>query len=277
MALLSFSFIFFTACDDAGEETNVVFEEQEESAFESEELAETMFDVIESITNSAINLSDANTGGRIAETEDPELACAEVSWQGDNQGGRVEINFGDGCQGPDGKVRKGTVVVEYEGHWLVKGSKVYTVLKNFSIDNISVEGTRILTNVSIDMESLVYTVEIKGGKIFWIGDDEKEYVITRESERMHTWIFGDGLDDFELHVEGHASGISRDGVGYYSEIDQPLIFKSSCRGNTIYLPTSGSKTIMINDKLTIKLNYGTGDCDNKVIVNIGEQNKEIEI
>ena len=43
------------------------------------------------------------------------------------------------------------------------------------------------------------------------------------------------------------------------------------------MPTSGSKTIMVDEKLTIKVDYGTGDCDNKMIVSIGEQDKEVEI
>jgi hypothetical protein len=191
--------------------------------------------------------------------------------------GRIEINFGNGCEGPDGKIRKGIIVVEYEGHWLVTGAKVYTVLKGFYVDNVKIEGTRILTNVSVDLQSLKYTVEIVGGKIVWPAEGEKVYVLTRESERLHTLVFGDGLDDFELHVEGVASGMTKAGRSYSSEIDQPLIFKSSCRGNTIYLPTSGSKTVVVDEQLTIKVDYGKGDCDNKMMISIGEQDKEVEL
>ena len=277
VALLSFALIFFMACEDVGDENQVVFDDQEKSAYEGEESAEAFFDVIESITNSAIQLAENSTGGRIAETDDPELTCAQVGFEGDRQSGRIEINFGEGCQGPDGKVRKGIIVVEYDGHWLVAGAKVYTVLKNFFLDDVKIEGTRILTNVSVDLQSLKYTVEIIGGKIIWPGEGEQEYILTRESARLHTLIFGDALDDFELHVEGVASGITRGGRNYSSEIDQPLIFKSSCRGNTIYLPTSGSKTIVIDEKLTIRVDYGTGDCDSKMTISIGELDKEVEI
>lgn len=265
------SFIFFMACDTEKPEVN--FEEEEKSAYEAEESTENLFDVIESITTSAINVAEANTGGRIAETVDPELACATVSFDGTRESGRIAINFGDGCEGPDGRIRKGEIVVEYVGHWLTQDAKIYTVLKNFFIDDLKIEGTRILTNVSVDLESLVYMVEIIGGKVIW----PDQTFLTRESDRTHTWVFGNGLDDFQLHVEGVASGKTRFGVEYMSEVIQPLIFKSSCRGNTIYLPTSGIKTITIPEKPVITVNYGNNDCDNKFTISIGEASKEVSI
>ena len=79
--LFSFVFLFFTACDE-GDESNINFEEDEKSAYEAEESVENLFDIVESITNSAIKHSEANSGGRIAENTDPELACAEVSFNG---------------------------------------------------------------------------------------------------------------------------------------------------------------------------------------------------
>ena len=162
--MFSFVFIFFMACEE-GDESNINFEEDETSAYEAEESIENLFDVVESITNSAIKHSELNSGGRVAESTDPELACAEVGFNGTRESGRLLINFGDGCQGPDGKVRKGIIVVEYEGHWLTTGSKIWTVFKDFYIDDIKVEGVRKMTNTSLDLESLVYTVEITDGKV----------------------------------------------------------------------------------------------------------------
>ncbi len=270
--LLSFVFVFFMACED-GEDTNVTFEEDEIAVFESEESVENLFDVVESITNSAINYSDANSGGRVAENTDLELGDAIVTFEGTRLEGRVEINFGEGSQGPDGKVRKGIIVVEYEGHWLVSGSKIWTILKNFYVDDIRIEGTRILTNVSEVSGTLMYTVGIMEGKVIW----PDETFITRSSERTHTLTFGDTIVDFELQVEGVASGTTRLGVHYTSETLEPLVFKSSCRGNTIYLPASGIKTITIPEKPVITVNYGEGECDNKFRITIGEGSKEVTI
>lgn len=273
-----FSMLVFTSCENKEDGPEVVFEEEEQAAYEAEESAENLFDVVESITNSAIQLAETNAGGRIAVSDDPEIACAAVQFEGTEQSGRIEINFGEGCEGPDGRTRKGIIVVEYDGNWKIKGSKIYTILKNFYVDGFRVEGTRILTNVSLDLDSLVYTVEIIGGKITWPAEEgvEPKY-LTRESDRLHTLIFGENLTDFELHVEGEASGISREGVEYSTKTVEPLVFKSSCRGNLIYIPTSGIKIITIPGKPEITINYGTGDCDKTFNIKIGEQSKDITI
>ena len=271
----SLTLVFFMACENNGDDTGVIFEDEEKSAYEAEESAEKIFDVVESITNSAIRYSETSSGGRVA--QDPELACAVVSFDGNRESGRVEIDFGEGCEGPDGKTRKGIIVVEYEGHWLVKNSKIFTVLKNFSVDGVKIEGTRILTNVSVDLENVAYAVEIIGGKITWPREEADDVFMTIDCDRLHTWIFGDSLDDFELHVQGQASGKTITGKEYSTVIDQPLVFKSSCRGNTIYLPASGSKTITIPEKPVININYGDGVCDNKLTISIENQDKEVTI
>ena len=90
--LFSFVFLFFMACEE-DIESNVNFDEDETSAYEAEESVETLFDVIESITNSAIQYSEANSGGRIAVGDYPELACAEVGFTGTRESGR----FASGC------------------------------------------------------------------------------------------------------------------------------------------------------------------------------------
>lgn len=270
--LMSFAFLFFMACE--GEKDSVKFEEEEQQAYEAEESAEQLFDVIESITNSAIRYSDTNAGGRIAENSDPELACATIDFRGDLQSGRVEINFGDGCLGPDGKTRKGSIVVEYVGHWLVKGAQIFTVLKDFYIDDVKIKGTRILTNVSLDAEALVYMVEIVNGKVVW----PDETYLTRASDRIHTLIFNEGgVNSFELQVEGGASGKTRLGVEYATEIVEPLVFKTSCKENTIYLPVSGIKSISIQEKSVISVNYGQGDCDTKFTISIDNAHKEVTL
>ena len=215
-------------------------------------------------------MAQANAGGRIAESTDPEFACAQVAFTGTATSGRLEINFGEGCEGPGGKIRKGIVVVEYEGHWLEQNAKVWTILKEFYLDDIKIEGTRILTNVSLSAEAFVFDVEILNGKILWPDGT----FLTRTCNRTQTLKFGDTIDDFELHIDGTASGVTRLGVEYLTEIVEPLIFKSSCRGNTIYLPVSGVKSITIPEKREITINYGDNACDNKIVISVGDERAE---
>jgi hypothetical protein len=269
--LFSFVFLLLNGCD--GDKNDMVFESDEQSIYESEEQAEQAFEVIESITNAAIRYYESNPGSRLAVSSDPELACAEIDFSGNAQNGRVQIDFGDGCMGPDGKTRKGIMVVEYEGHWAISNSEIYTVLKDFYVDDVRVEGTRILTNVSLDAKSMVYTEEIINGKITW---PDNTY-LTRISDRTHTLIFGDADNIFELQVEGHASGKTRPGLNYSTETIEPLLFRSVCKLNAVYLPVSGIKTIIISEKPVITVNYGGGDCDTKFTVSIDDSSKEVNL
>jgi len=261
IVLVSMLFFFTLACNTDEEKT---IDQNDQAAFEGEESIESLFDAIESVTYSALNYADANNGGRLAIIADPEIACAVIGLTGNADAGRIEIDFGTGCEGPDGKIRKGIIVVEYSGSWLEPGSTVTTVTNNFYVDNLKVEGTRVLENISISMNELKYSVVVNEGKIIW----PDETYITRTTNRIHTIIFGDGFDDYLLEVEGTASGTTRLGTTYETTIVEPLVFKSNCRG-TVYLPVQGVKTINIPDRREITVNYGSGNCDNMFTVSIG--------
>ncbi len=269
---LSFVFIFFIACNN-DDENNLTLTEEEKSAYEAEESTESFFDVVESITTSAINYSQS-AGGRIAQSTDPEIACAMIAFSGTETSGRLEINFGDGCQGPDGKVRKGIVVVEYEGGWLAQGRVTWTILKDFYVDGLKVEGTRTVTTTGVDLENMILTqtVKIANGKVIW----PDETFITRTSERVHKLKVGQTLEDIELEVSGVASGTTRAGLEYSAQTIEPLIFKSMCRGNA-YIPASGIKTITIPELPVITIDYGNGDCDNKYMVIMDRGKKEFTL
>jgi len=259
--LLSTILFLFTVACNTDEERAI--DQNDQAVFEGEESLESLFDAVESVTYSALNYADANNGGRLAIITDPEIACA-IGLSGNAEAGRIEIDFGTGCEGPDGKIRKGIVVVEYSGSWLEPGATITTVTNNFFVDDLKVEGTRVLENISATMNELKYSVVLTNGKIIW----PDETFITRVTDRVHTISFGDSFQDYILEVEGTAAGTTRLGTGYESATVEPLLFKSSCRG-AIYLPVQGIKTINVPDRREITVNYGSGDCDDSFTVSIG--------
>jgi hypothetical protein len=255
-------FLLAFACNTDEEKA---IEQNDQAAFEGEESVEALFDAVESVTYSALMYADANTEGRKAILDDPEIACATISFDGGPESGWIQINFGEGCEGPDGKIRKGILEVVYDGHWLEPGSTVSTSADNFYVDDLNVEGTRVLENISASMNELKYSVVLTGGKITW----PDETFITRTTDRVHTITFGDSFDDYVLEVEGTAAGTTRIGTLYETATVEPLLFKSNCRG-TIYLPVQGLKTINVPDRREITVDYGSGDCDNSFTVSVGE-------
>ncbi|NJN27626.1 MAG: hypothetical protein HC819_17470 [Cyclobacteriaceae bacterium] len=264
------TFIVLAACN--GDKNEAVFEEEEAAIFQSEEEAWQAFAVIEAISHAAMRYSDADAGARIAE-QSPEFNCATLNFVGNAKSGELTIDYGDGCKGPDGKTRRGIVIVEYDGNWAQQNTEVYTVLKDFYLDDMRIQGSRRLTNVSLDSKSLVFTEEIINGTITW---PDHSY-LTRSSDMVHTLEFGNNDSSFELLIEGSASGRSRLGVNYKTEIMEPLRVKSICRLNNIYLPVSGTKSIFVAEKPTISVNYGAGQCDNKFDVSLDEASKEVAL
>ena len=269
--LLAFFPVFFMACDSGDENGGAEFNKEVQASYEGEETVEAIYNAVESVTGAVILASDANPGGRQAELSHPMLACAEVTFDGNLNGGRIEVDFGEGCEAPNGKVISGIIVVEYEGLWIMEGSKVYVVLKDFFIDDVEVEGTIIYTNAGMDMKSWVFTVEIVGGKITWPDGT----TVTRESDRTHTLTMSG--DEFELQIEGTASGTTRMGYAYTSEITEPLLVKSSCLEEYRFLPVSGKKLIKVDELGEATIDYGDGTCDNTFTVTFGGVSKDVTI
>lgn len=268
MLFFACTLVVIDACDS--DKNEAVFDKNQTAVYKAEEVAEQAFGVVESITNAAMRYSDATPSARLAE-QNPELGCAELKFLGNGTSGELTIDFGEGCVGTDGKTRKGIVVVEYDGNWAVPNTEVYTVLKDFYVDEVRVEGARKLTNVSLDVNSLVFIEEIINGKVTW---PDNTY-LSRTSDMVHSVTPGNNDGSFEMQIEGNATGRSRYGVNYRTEIVEPLLVKSTCRLNNIYLPVSGTKTISIPEKPTITVNYGIGECDSRFTVTIEDASKEV--
>ncbi len=272
LAVLSFAVLLFPACNNDNE-NDVTFSEQEQLAFEGEESAESMFDIIESITSSALEHADINSGGRYAVSHHPEIACAMITLQQGELAKWVTIDFGNGCDGPDGKTRKGKIKVEYTGGWLTKGAVITTIAENFYVNDLKIAGTRVVTSQGIKDAALSLSVKIVGGKIIWPDGS----FLTRESVRTHKIMLSEDLSAIELQVTGGASGVTREGIEYAAEIIEPLVFTTSCSNSAIYLPVSGMKTITVPELPVFTINYGEGACDNKFTVITDRGSKEITL
>ncbi len=268
--LLSALLVLTFSCNTDDEN---VIDPGDKTAYEGEEYTESMFEAVESISFSAVDYAEANSSGRLATYDDPEIACAEITFDGGMESGYIKIDFGTGCEGPDGRVRKGIVEVNYTGFWLQQGSTITTTLTNFYIDEMKVEGTSKLKNMATSLSQIVYTENISGGKITWPDNT----FLTRTSDRENTIVFGSSFEDYVLEVEGTASGTTREGIAYEAKTVEPLVFKSNCMGSYIYLPVQGIKAINIPDRQEITVNYGSGDCDNLINVAVGKYSATVTI
>lgn len=183
------------------------------------------------------------------------------------------INFGEGCVGADGKLRKGKIIIIYTKPAYLPGAKISTTFDGYAVDSFALSGTHIITNTSTD-NHFGFKVEVINGKLtntntgFW-----RKY----EGVHAHKQIEGmstpfNPLDDV-YKVTGSSKGGNSNGRTWMREITTPVIRKYNCawRG-------AGVVTIHWNQNPNAAtLDYGDGSCDNKALLTFKGHTKVITL
>ncbi|MDP4283596.1 MAG: hypothetical protein Q8891_04170 [Bacteroidota bacterium] len=174
----------------------------------------------------------------------------------------VTIDFGSGCLGKDGKLRKGKIISTYSGPMFVPANTVSTTFEDYNVDSFKIEGTLSVENTST-ANAISWTVKVDSGKItntlngFWRKWD---------GIREHTQTEGNStplnlLDDV-YQITGNAKGANSNSNSWSSTITQPLIRKFTC-------PWIDQGQVKINRNANSAiLDFGDGTCDNKATITI---------
>lgn len=182
----------------------------------------------------------------------------------------VVINFGNGCLGRDGKLRKGKIITVYTGPMRVPGSKATTTFDGFKVDSVAVEGTHQVENNSTS-SNLSFTTRVINGKLTWDSGRWVKWTTTRtviQIEGNGTPLYP--IDDI-FTITGAGRGENNRGASWAHEIIEPLVKKFTCRWIS-----KGVMRIRRNDTNAL-INYGNGNCDNKATVTINGRTVEITL
>lgn len=248
---------FITSCsDDANSESQLDL--VEEIDVESESTLESNYEDIDLIVEAGLETVDAN--GRV--DRDEILDCANITH--DEEAKTITIDYGDGCEGPGGRIRAGIIQVTYSDHRLIPGAFRTATFDGFSLDGVLIEGTRTIENISTSLDTdPMFSITLTGGKMTF----EDETTATRESQRTRTWHRANNPLQDEASIEGSASGTRRDGVSYSMEILSRIVYKRACWSSGVFIPVSGIKQFTSGDNVAI-VDYGDGSCDNEVTITI---------
>lgn len=256
---------FFSSCSDDAEQnadlTNT-FDLDTETTIESN------YEDVDDIVNAGVELEAAN--GRVE--ADELLDGAIITHDKDNN--IITIDYGIGVEGPNGRVRKGKIIITYDGLRWEQGSFREVTFEEFYIDDVQVEGVRRMENTSTSTEdNPEFTVTLTGGKLTFTDNT----TATREVNKVRTWLRAATRVNDEVSVEGTASGSRRDGTSYNVEIIEPIIYKRDCRRARVFVPVAGIKQITSGENV-VTLNYGDGECDNIATLTINDEDpKEITL
>jgi len=290
ITLILFTVLSIFSCKK--ENSGVSADDQENaslSAAESNAEAEFVFnDVFDNVmgVNNDVGMQGTGVFGRImnsnGENERP-LSCFTVAIKQLAAPAtfplQIIIDFGAGCEGKDGHVRKGKIIAEYTGRLIVPGKSASVTFDGFYIDSIKVEGTETISNTSA-ADNRQFTIDVSGAKLSKPNGNYtawNNHKVITQTDGLNTPDFA--LDDV-FTIEGNSSGQLKKQdllATWQSEIESPLVKKFLCR----WIVQGKIKTTLgassANNQWIAELDYGNGACDGKATVTINGSTQEISL
>lgn len=173
------------------------------------------------------------------------------------------IDFGTGCTGPNGVVRKGKIIITYTGRYRDAGTIVHIISENYYVNENKLDIDRTVKNQGVnDFGHFVFYIHSIRKVTFPDGTFSSSDV-----NKIRTWVEGyntprDFSDDiYKVMVDG--THTSKNEIIYDISTIKALIRNVSC-----HQYTSGILKIVRQGQIDghAILNYGDGDCDNEATV-----------
>jgi hypothetical protein len=277
--------VIFSCQKDSRPDTAPTITEEEATVYSDESTqAEASFDDVEDIGMiAAEEESDASApNGRLSTTLDVRIPptfeelrrrisnCATITvTPNDNTYPKtITIDFGDGCIGVDGKLRKGAIIIHLTGPVRRSGSVMTITFRNFYHNRALIEGTKIISNMS-ENGNHKFTVQVKDGKVTFPGGRGYSYEGMKHIKQVEGSDTRIRRDDV-YSIEGRSRTEFSNGVTIALNTETPLTKKAAC-----HWISAGTLKIKINERILF-LDYGAPDnasCDNKALLTWDNGNK----
>lgn len=167
----------------------------------------------------------------------------------------ITLDFGDGCEGPNGRVRAGQIIVRQTDSLKFEGAERVLTFNGFSVDDVQIEGSRILTNQGFNeagqpvwerqvVDALVTFPD--GSTMTWNSNYRRTQIQGFQTARR--------IDDV-FRLVGYTSGTSRNGVAFKNVITEPLVNGRDCRW------IQSGVIEVTRDGVVRSIDFGKGFCD----------------
>lgn len=267
IVLLAFVAIFVSSCNT---DDNLPAPEPNLSVVNEEIAINAVIEDLDNITLSV--LSKNGLAARTTVNLPVGELCPGAIITMDKTNKKITIDFGSGCTSENGTIRKGKIMLSYNGNLLFPGAKVVATFDDYEVNGFVLEGVRTLLNKSVDLESNSISLEIKveNAKVTW---PDNTFVTFSSNETRKIEFTSEG---YIATAKGTASGISKEGFAYTSVVTTPLEITQKCLDSGKTVPSSG----MINfkyDNMEVTVDYGDGTCDNLVRITYPGGSKDVII
>lgn len=164
------------------------------------------------------------------------------------------IDFGEGCQLPNGNVLSGIIQLSYAKDMEAASKTIALTLENFTFNGVAVEGSADILRVRSNENGNPQGIANASFSATWPEGDTASF----EGTRTREWIEGYGSGfwgDNVFLITGKRTYVGREGNVFVKEVITPLRREMSCR-----FIVSGVLEISRNDN-TASLDFGDGSCD----------------
>lgn len=181
----------------------------------------------------------------------------------------IIIDFGDSCVGRDGKLRSGAIILHFTGPIRRPGSVLTITFRNFYLNHIHLQGTKIISNLS-DPPVHKWSVQVVGGKVTFPSGRGFSYDALKYKKQvrgMDTRIVRDDV----YTIEGRSKTVFANGLTITLNTETALVKKVACPWIS-----DGKLKIKINSRVLF-LDYGfpdNGQCDNKALLTWNNGNNQ---
>lgn len=204
--------------------------------------------------------------GMIPNHTSGHLSCATIISNLLGSPNTINIDFGSGCVGADGRERKGTIYCTVNGNY--GDSLVVTTVNfiNYYINDIKIEGSVQFTHKGTnDAGNPVINYSFSNLKAHHYTPDWTATVTGSGKRELISDISAFDLKDDVYSITGTITGRSRTGNYFDAEITEALIHDFSCN----YIG-QGKMEITPDNLIPRYVDFGDAVCDTNVIVVISE-------
>ncbi|MEM9361016.1 MAG: hypothetical protein AAGA43_00200 [Bacteroidota bacterium] len=259
---LALSFLVLASCTEEAEEPIVEASNDElitvaelQASDETEMISEEVSTIAEDVYAS----DEISLTAKIDYSSDYLPDCVTITTVVTDTTREKTIDFGEGCELPNGNVLSGIINLSYAKDMEAASKTITLTLENFTFNDVAVEGAADILRIrSNENENPQGTVN-SAFEATWPNGDTASFTGTRTRE----WIegFGTGFwGDNVFLITGKRTYIGRLGNVYMKEVITPLRRELACR-----FIVSGVLEISRNDN-TASLDFGDGSCDAKGIL-----------
>lgn len=234
----------------------------DQSAFDNS-IADAQFNHLDNLVSDFMNSNSEQLRG-IDERTTRFRNCGTFTI--DTAAKTILIDFGTGTTCNDSRTRSGKIRISYTGRYIEPGSIITAVPEDYFVNNVKVEGTKTITNITQANQPTTHRVVVSNGKLTF--SDNTTFFW--ETNRVRVWQLGQSdLNPFNdvFQITGTASGVNRKGKNFTAEITTPLIVKTECWLQGIRKPVSGVY-VVTSENAQRTVDFGNGNCDRSVSVTI---------